>query len=107
MPSFVEIVPPVPEKSIFEGFLQYMDMEAILVMRPGLFMYTLVPPSYRCFKSNLALIGQAVSQKKIFEYYGDFQVSCPEVEADQPLGSKFFQKHKSSVHLPISFKFFS
>ena len=33
MPSFVEIGPPVPvpEKKIFEGFLPYMGMEAILV----------------------------------------------------------------------------
>ena len=30
-------------------------------------MYTLVPSSYRCFISNLALIGQVVSEEKIFE----------------------------------------
>ena len=29
-------------------------------------MYTLVPPSYRCFM-YLAFIGQALSKKKIFE----------------------------------------
>ena len=34
-------------------------------------MYTLAPPSYRCFISNLALVGQVVSEKKTFEYYGD------------------------------------
>ena len=82
--------------------LAYMEMAAILVMLPGLFMYTLVSPSYRCFISNLALIGQAVSEKKIFEYLGDKHVSCPGVEADQPLWYNFFQNHKSSVHLPIS-----
>ena len=32
MPSFVEIGLPVPEKKIFEGFLSYMGMVAILVM---------------------------------------------------------------------------
>ena len=32
MPSFVEIGPPVLEKKIFEGFLPYMGMVAILVM---------------------------------------------------------------------------
>ena len=32
MLSFVEICPPVPEKKIFEGFLPYMDMVAIMVM---------------------------------------------------------------------------
>ena len=70
-------------------------------------MYTLVSPSYRCFMSNLALIGRAVSEKKIFEYYGHIHVSCPGVEADQPLGYNFFQNNKSSVHLAISFKFFT
>ena len=51
-------------------FLPYMGVAAILVMiRPGLFIITLVPPSYRCFISNLTLIGQAVSEEilKIFE----------------------------------------
>ena len=52
-------------------------------------MYTLVPPSYRCFTSNLALIGHAVSKKKIFEYYGDINVYCPGMGADEPLGSNF------------------
>ena len=68
-------------------------------------MYTLVPPSFRRFISNLALICQGVSEK-IFEYYGNIHVDCPGVGADQPLGSNLFQNHKSSVHLPISFKFF-
>ena len=37
MPSLVEIGPVVPEKKIFEGFLPYMGMAAILVMWPGYF----------------------------------------------------------------------
>ena len=32
MPSFIEIGPVVPEKRVFEGFLPYMGMAAILVM---------------------------------------------------------------------------
>ena len=32
IPSFVEIDLPVPEKKIFEGFLPYMGVVAILVM---------------------------------------------------------------------------
>ena len=32
IPSFVEIGLPVLEKKIFEGFLPYMDVAAILVM---------------------------------------------------------------------------
>ena len=47
MPSFVEIGPLVPEKKIVEGFLPYMRMAAILVVYPGLFLYTWVPTSYR------------------------------------------------------------
>ena len=41
MLSFVKIGPLVPEKMIFEGFLPYMRMAAILVVYPGLFIYTL------------------------------------------------------------------
>ena len=57
-------------------------------------MYALVLPSYRCFISNLALIGQAVSEK-IFEYYGDIHVYCPGVG---PL-VQFFR----IIHLEIHF----
>ena len=35
IPSFVEIGPPVPEEMIFEGFLPYMGVAAILVMGPA------------------------------------------------------------------------
>ena len=35
IPSFVEICPPVPEMKIFEGFLPYMGVAAILVMCPA------------------------------------------------------------------------
>ena len=52
-------------------------------------MHTLAPPCYRCFISNLALIGQAVSEKKIFEYYGDLHVYRHGVGSDKPLGSNF------------------
>ena len=31
IPSYVEIGPPVPEKKIFEGFLPYMGVAAILI----------------------------------------------------------------------------
>ena len=35
-------------------------------------------------------IGQAVSDEKIFEHYGHLHVLCPEVGADEPMGSIFF-----------------
>ena len=56
---------------------------------------------------NLALIGQVVSEKKIFEYFCNIHVYCPGVGADQPLWSNFFffQNYQPSVHLPISCKF--
>ena len=55
-------------------------------------MYTLVrPPSYRRLISNLALIGQMVSEKQIFDYYGDEDEYCPGAGADQPMGSIIFQ----------------
>ena len=34
------------EKKIFEGFLPYKGMAAILVMLPGFLIYTLPPSSY-------------------------------------------------------------
>ena len=71
MPSFVEIGPPVPEKKIFEGFLSYMGVAAILVMWPRCREQTFVPPTQAGFTYNLALIGQAVSEKKMFEIVDD------------------------------------
>ena len=66
-----------------------MGMAAILVIFPRLFIYTLVPPSYKCFIKNLALICQSVSEK-MFEYYDNIHVYCPGVGADEPLVSNFF-----------------
>ena len=43
----------------------------------------------------------------MFEYYGNVQVYCPGVGADEPLGSFFFQNHQYSVLLPISCKIFT
>ena len=48
----------------FFMFLPYMGMAAILVMWPGPFEQTFVPPSHGGSTSNLALFGQAGSQEK-------------------------------------------
>ena len=53
-----------------------MGMAAILVMWPRLFIYILIPLLYKCLTQNLALIGRAVSEKKMFEYYGNIQIYC-------------------------------
>ena len=47
---------------------------------------------------NLALIGQAVSEEKMFGYYGNIHVYCPGMEPYKPLGPTFFR---------IFFKIFS
>ena len=70
IPSFVKIGPPVHKKKIFEGFLPYMGVAAILVMWPGCREQNFVPPSQGGSTLNLALIGQAVSEKKMFEHCG-------------------------------------
>ena len=66
MPSFLKFLSPDPEKTS-EGFLPNMGIVAILIIQPGLFINTLVSSSYMF---SLALIGQAVSEKKIFENGG-------------------------------------
>ena len=38
---------------------------------------------------NLALIGQVVSEEKMFEYYGDIYVYCPGVGHMSPWGPFF------------------
>ena len=65
IPSFMEISPSVSEKKIFEGFLPYMGVAAILVMWPRCGEQTFVPSTQGGSLWNLALIGQVVSEKKI------------------------------------------
>ena len=47
-----------------------MGMAAILVMWPGPFEQTFVPPSHGDSLWNLTLIGQAVSEEKMFKECG-------------------------------------
>ena len=56
---------------------------------------------------KFALIGQVVSEKKKFEYYGHTHVFSPGAEKDNPLGPKYFHKHENSIHLLIPSKFFA
>ena len=66
IPSFVEIGVLVPEKKTVEGFLPYMGVAAILVMRLGCREQTFVPPTNVGSTQNLTLIGRAISEKKQF-----------------------------------------
>ena len=62
--------PLVQEKKIFEGFLPYIGLAAILVMWPRPREQIFVPPSHWDSIWNLASIGPAVLEKKIFENGG-------------------------------------
>ena len=67
-PSFLEIGLPVPEKKIFKGFLQYVDMAAILVMGPDSCHQIFVSLYLKAFIQNLVQIGEVVSEKILFEF---------------------------------------
>ena len=69
-PSHKIIGSLVLANKIFKGFLPYMGMAAILVMWPKPCEQTFIPPSYWGSIWNLALIGQTVLEKKIFENGG-------------------------------------
>ena len=64
------IGPLVLEKKIFEGFLPYMGVVAILAMWPRPHKQTFIPPSQWGSIWNLALIAPVVLEKKIFENGG-------------------------------------
>ena len=67
IPSFVKISPPVPEK-IFEGFLPYRGVAAILVMGPASCHQIFVSLYRRAFIKNLVQIGTVVSEKIRLEF---------------------------------------
>ena len=62
---------PDSKEEDLQRFLSYMDMAAILVMRPGPFIQTFVLPSRESSTGNLALISQAVSEDKMSEIVDD------------------------------------
>ena len=95
--------PSGSEEEDFKTFLLFIAMAAILDL-DHLYKLSFPLPKDAPQKS-LALIGLAVSEKKMFQYYGLIHVYSPGAEADNPLGPKYFLKRKSSVHLLISSKF--
>ena len=68
IPSCVEIGPLVPEKKIFEGFLPYMGMVAILVMWPASCHQIFISMYLKAFIKNLIQIGTVFSEKIRFEF---------------------------------------
>ena len=67
IPSFVKMSPPVLEK-IFEGFLPYMGVGAILVMLPASCHQIFISLYLKACIQNLAQIGTVVSEKIRFEF---------------------------------------
>ena len=66
--SYVEICLPVPQKKIFEGFLPYMGVVAILVMWPASCHQIFISLYLKAFIQNLVQIGTVVSEKIQFEF---------------------------------------
>ena len=64
----MEIGLPVPEKNIFEGFLPYVDMAAILVMGLDSCHQIFISLYLKAFIQNLVQIGKVVSEKIWFEF---------------------------------------
>ena len=68
IPSFVEIGPLVLEKKIFEGFLPYMSIAAILVMRPASCHQIFISLYLKAFTKNFVQIGTVASEKIRIEF---------------------------------------
>ena len=66
--SFVEIGLPVPEEKIFEGFLPYLGMAAILVMKTASCHQIFISLYLKAFIKNLVQIGTVASEKIRFEF---------------------------------------
>ena len=67
IPSFVEICLPVLEKKIFEGFLPYMGMAAILVIRLASCHQIFISFYLKAYIQNMVQVCTAVSEKIQFE----------------------------------------
>ena len=68
IPSFVEIVPSVPEKKNCEWFLPYMGVAAILVMWPASCHQIFISLYLKAFIQSLVQIDTVVSDNIQFEF---------------------------------------
>ena len=68
IPSYEKIGLLVPEKKIFEGFLPFMGLVAILVMRPASCHHIFISLYMKAFITNFVQIGTVVSEKIQFEF---------------------------------------
>ena len=101
IPSFVKIRPPVLEKKIFEGFLPYMGMAAILVMSPLSCHQICISLYLKAFIQNLIQNGPVVSEKIRFEFLYVYDLG-PRSSNDLDLQYLHtFMKSISCLYLPI------
>ena len=100
IPSFVKIGPLVLEKKIFEGFLPYMGMAAILVMYPASCHQIFISLYLKAFIQNLVQNGPVVSEKIRFEFLYVHDLG-PWSSNDHDLQySHTFMKSMSCLYLP-------
>ena len=68
IPSYVEFGQPVPEKNIFDWFLPYRGVAAILVMWPVSCHQIFISLYLKAFIQSLVQISTAVSEKIQFKF---------------------------------------
>ena len=95
MPSFKVIGLLILEKKILMVFAIYSHDGHL--SHVTLTIYSFILSSKECSTRSLALIGQVVSMKKIFDYFGNIHVYCLGVGADLPLGIFVFRIINTSV----------
>ena len=100
IPSFMKIGLLVLEKKIFEGFLLYMNMAAILVMWPASCHQIFISLYLKAFIQNLVQNGPVVSEKTWFEFLYVHSLG-PRSSNDLDLQySHTFMKSISCLYLP-------
>ena len=97
---FAEIGSLVPEKKIFEGFLPYMGMAAILVKWPASYQQILISMYLKAYIQNLVKNGPVVDEKSMFSF-SNVNGLVPRSRNDLDLQySHTFIKSISCLHLP-------
>ena len=62
----MEISPPISEKTIFEGFLQYLGMVAIIGHVTSIILMNFISMYIKAYIQNLVKNGPVVSEKNMF-----------------------------------------
>ena len=65
----MEISPPISEKKIFEGFLPYLDMVAIIGHVTSIILMNFISIYIKAYIQNLVKNGPVVSEKTCFNFH--------------------------------------